>query len=220
MQTQLAAAWLMASERRAAYSKCKETVLVLCTAQQSENCNRQLENEDFNVASLVEELIGVLKEEEKIYRSLAEQGEKKRQVIIDADIQELDKITDIEQSAGDDLLAMSNKQISLLGDIANVLGRSDDEDKMTVTKLIGYLGSQPDIQAELTAARDNLLNAASELEKINDLNSQLLAQAMELAEFDITLFKSMRQAPETANYNKNAYNTGDILGSSGFDAKQ
>lgn len=179
-----------------------------------------MENEDFNVASLVEELIGVLKEEEKIYRSLAEQGEKKRQVIIDADIRELDKITDIEQSAGDDLLAMSNKQISLLGDIANVLGKSDDEDKMTVTKLIGYLGSQPDIQAELTAARDNLLNAASELEKINDLNSQLLAQAMELAEFDITLFKSMRQAPETANYNKNAYNTGDILGSSGFDAKQ
>lgn len=210
----------MASERVAAYSKCKAAVLVLCTAQQVENCDRQLENEDFNVASLVEELIGVLKEEEKIYRSLAEQGEKKRQVIIDADIQELDKITDIEQSAGDDLLAMSNKQISLLGDIANVLGRSDDEDKMTVTKLIGYLGSQPDIQAELTAARDNLLNAASELEKINDLNSQLLAQAMELAEFDITLFKSMRQAPETANYNKNAYNTGDILGSSGFDAKQ
>ena len=158
------------------------------------------------MASLVEELIDVLKEEEKIYRSLAEQGEKKRQVI--------------EQHAGDDLLVMSNKQISLLKDIANVLGRSGDEDKMTVTKLIGYLGSQPDIQAELTAARDNLLDAASELGKINDLNSQLLAQAMELAEFDITLFKSMRQAPETANYNKNAYSTGDILGSSGFDAKQ
>ncbi len=172
------------------------------------------------MASLVEELIGVLIEEEKIYRSLTEYSEKKRQVIIDADILELEKITDIEQQTGDNLLTMSNKQISLLGDIANVLGKSDDEDKMTVTKLIGYLGSQPDIQAELTAARDNLLNAASELEKINNLNTQLLAQAMELVEFDITLFKSMRQAPETANYNKNAYSTGDILGSTGFDAKQ
>ena len=28
------------------------------------------------------------------------------------------------------------------------------------------------------------------------------------------------QAPETANYDKNAYNTGDILPSGGFDAKQ
>ena len=41
-----------------------------------------------------------------------------------------------------------------------------------------------------------------------------------MTEFDITLFKSMRQAPETANYDKSAYNTGTILGSSGFDAKQ
>ena len=91
---------------------------------------------------------------------------------------------------------------------------------MTVTRLIGYLGAQPDIQAKLTAARDRLLDAAAQMQKINELNSQLLAQAIELAEFDITLFKSMRQAPETANYDRNAYNTGDILGSSGFDAKQ
>lgn len=41
-----------------------------------------------------------------------------------------------------------------------------------------------------------------------------------MVEFDLTLLKSMRQAPETANYNKNACNTGDLLGSSGFDAKQ
>ena len=41
-----------------------------------------------------------------------------------------------------------------------------------------------------------------------------------MVEFDLTLLRSMRQAPETANYDKNAYNTGDILGSSGFDAKQ
>ena len=91
---------------------------------------------------------------------------------------------------------------------------------MTVTRLIGYLGAQPDIQAKLTAARDRLLDAAAQMQKINELNSQLLAQAIELAEFDITLFKSMRQAPETANYDRNAYNTGDILGSIGFDAKQ
>ena len=170
------------------------------------------------MASLVEELINVLTEEEKVYRTLAEYGEKKRQIIIDADIPELEKLTDMEQQASDSLLTMSNKQISLLKDIANVLGKTDE--KMTVTKLIGYLGTQPDIQAKLSAARDNLLHAAADMKKINDLNSQLLAQAMELTEFDITLFKSMRQAPETANYNKNAYSTGDILGSSGFDAKQ
>ena len=91
---------------------------------------------------------------------------------------------------------------------------------MTVTKLIGYLDAQPDIQSKLATARDNLINAAEKLERINQQNVVLLNQAIEMTEFDITLLKSLRQAPETANYDKNAYNTGAILGSSGFDAKQ
>ena len=140
------------------------------------------------------------------------------QIIIDADIPELEKLTDLEQQASDELLTKSNKQIALLGDIATVLGKTDE--KMTVTRLIGYLDKQPDIQSKLTETRDSLLDTADQMQKINDLNSQLLAQAIEMTEFDITLFKSMRQAPETANYDKSAYNTGTILGSSGFDAKQ
>ena len=170
------------------------------------------------MASLVEELINVLAEEESIYKKLTEYGEKKRQIIIDADIPELEKLTDLEQQASDELLTKSNKQIALLGDIATVLGKTDE--KMTVTRLIGYLDKQPDIQSKLTDTRDSLLDSADQMQKINDLNSQLLAQAIEMTEFDITLFKSMRQAPETANYDKSAYNTGTILGSSGFDAKQ
>ena len=170
------------------------------------------------MASLVEELINVLAEEESIYKKLTEYGEKKRQIIIDADIPELEKLTDLEQQACDELLTKSNKQIELLGDIATVLGKTDE--KMTVTRLIGYLDKQPDIQSKLTETRDSLLDTADQMQKINDLNSQLLAQAIEMTEFDITLFKSMRQAPETANYDKSAYNTGTILGSSGFDAKQ
>ena len=41
-----------------------------------------------------------------------------------------------------------------------------------------------------------------------------------MVEFDLTLFKSLKQAPETANYDKNAYNTGELLGSSSFDTSQ
>ena len=49
------------------------------------------------MASLVEELINVLAEEEKIYMTLAANGEKKRQIIIDADIPELERLTDAKQ---------------------------------------------------------------------------------------------------------------------------
>ena len=114
------------------------------------------------MASLVEELINVLAEEENIYKKLTEYGEKKRQIIIDADIPELEKLTDLEQQASDELLTKSNKQIALLGDIATVLGKTDE--KMTVTRLIGYLDKQPDIQSKLTETRDSLLDTADQMQ--------------------------------------------------------
>jgi len=170
------------------------------------------------VASLVEELVSVLCEEEQLYIALLDCAERKTQILIDANIPELEKLTAEEQEKGDALLALGNKQVQLLNDIKTVLGKGDE--KLTVTTLIGYLSSQPQVQEKLSTARDNLMNAATKVQNLNQQNEILLRQAIELAEFDIILLKSMRQAPETANYNKNAYNTGALLGGSGFDAKQ
>jgi hypothetical protein len=153
-----------------------------------------------------------------MYARLLEYGERKRQILIDADVPALEQLTSLEQTASDALLSLSNKQIQTLNDIATVLGRTGE--KMTVTRLIDYLASQPDIQTKLRDARDRLLDTAGKMQAINHQNEALLKQAIELAEFDITLFRSMRQAPETANYDRNATNTGTLLGSSGFDAKQ
>ena len=170
------------------------------------------------MASLVDELISVLTEEEKIYKGLLLCAERKTDIVINADVPALEKLTSEEQLKGDELLSYGNKQIQLLQDINTVLGKKEEE--MTVTKLIGYLSSQPQVQEKLSAARNNLIDVATKVHMKNQQNEVLLKQAIELAEFDITLLKSIRQAPETANYNKNAYNTGTLLGSSGFDAKQ
>ena len=72
----------------------------------------------------------------------------------------------------------------------------------------------------LADARGELTQTMDRLKRINQTNQTLLRQSMELLEFDLNLFRSMRQAPETANYNRSAVNTGDLLGSRGFDAKQ
>ncbi len=170
------------------------------------------------MASLVDEIVSVLIEEEKMYSALLDCAERKTQILIDADIPALEKLTAEEQMKSDELLSLGNKQVQLLNDIKTVLGRK--EEKLTVTSLIGYLGSQPQVQEKLTTARNNLIEVATKVQKKNQENEMLLKRAIELVEFDITLFKSMRQAPETANYNKNAYSTGTLLGGSGFDAKQ
>lgn len=168
------------------------------------------------MASLVEELVNVLEAETQIYTTLVGYEERKKDVLIAADVATLEEITTKEQLAGDDLIAYSNKQIQILKDIATVLGRTDG--KMTVTRLISLLDTQPKVQEQLTEARDSLLTAANQMKTLSDQNAILIRQAIELNEFDMTLFKSLRQAPETANYDKSAYNTGSLLGGGGFDA--
>ena len=170
------------------------------------------------MASLVEELVTVLEEEEKIYQLFYEYGVEKTDVLIRADIPNLERLTALEQEASDRLLSLTNKQMSILKDISTVLGKTDEQ--LTVTRIAELMATQPEVRDKIITARDRLMDTAAKVQTLNQQNEVLIQQAIELAEFDITLFKSMPQAPETANYDKNAYNTGTLLGSSGFDAKQ
>jgi hypothetical protein len=166
----------------------------------------------------MEELLGVLDAEEKQYQILIELGGEKKEAVIKADITTLQGVTVREQDAASVLLNLANKRTRVLNDMAIVLGK--DPKTLTITKMIGYLENQPKEQQELKDARERLLTAGNRMHEINQQNEVLLRQAMEMVEFDITLAKSMRQAPETANYDKNACNTGDLLGCVGFDRKQ
>jgi len=166
----------------------------------------------------MDNLVEVLNEENSQYEMLINLGNEKRTAIVEGNIANLESITDKEQEIASLLRNLDNKRDAILKDMADVLGKNFEE--MTITKLIGYLDKQPKEQERLSEIRTKILTTGKEMQECNLRNERLLKQALEMVEFDLTLFKSMRQAPETANYNKEAYNTGDILPSSGFDAKQ
>lgn len=170
------------------------------------------------MASLVEELLVGMKKEESCYARLLELSETKKQAIIKGAVADLEEVTATEESISSDLKNLENKRMGILQDMAVVLGH--DGEQFTVTNVIEQLQTQPKEQSELTAARDGLVDVATRLQTANAQNSILLQQALEMVEFDLTLFKSLKQAPETANYDKNAYNTGELLGSSNFDTSQ
>ena len=170
------------------------------------------------LSHLRSQLLDVLGKEEKQYQELITLASEKTDAVVQGNIEHLTDVTTREQDAASVLLNLSNKRNRVLTDMATVLGQSPEE--MTITKMIGYLNKQPKEQEALTRQRDRLLEAGAKMQQLNRQNEALLKQALEMVEFDLTLLRSTRQAPETANYDKNAYNTGDILGSSGFDAKQ
>lgn len=170
------------------------------------------------MASLVEELLVGMKKEEACYTRLLDLADTKRQAIIAGAVADLEQVTATEEEISSDLKNLEKKRVRILRDMAVVLGH--DGEQFTVTQVIEQMSSQPQEQKDLTEARDALVDVASRLQAANAQNSILLQQALEMVEFDLTLFKSLKQAPETANYDKNAYNTGELLGGSSFDTSQ
>lgn len=170
------------------------------------------------MASLMDNLVEVLEEENTQYEQLVELSKEKKEAIVKADVQKLEEITAQEQEISSRLRNLDVRRDSVLKDMSDVLGK--DFKEMTITRLIGYLDQQPKEQARLSEIRAKILETGNQMQQWNKRNEALLNQALEMVEFDLTLFKSMRQAPETANYNKDACSTGDLLGNSGFDTKQ
>lgn len=170
------------------------------------------------MASLMEDFISILEKENGEYERLTELSQEKRQIIIDGNIPALEEITSREQEVTSVLKNLENKREEVVNDMSIVLSKKPEE--LTITNMIAFLNKQPKEQKQLEELREKLRNTLEKMADINAQNEVLLKHAIEMTEFDLTLFKSMRQAPTTANYDRRANNTGDLLGSSGFDAKQ
>ena len=170
------------------------------------------------MASLMDELVDVLEKEIREYRILVDLSKEKTTYIVKADIPALEECTDREQEITSRIKNLDNFRIAKTREMAMVINR--DSEEMTLTNMILYLKNRPEEQERLADLRDRLKEVLIEMKQVNDQNGILIKQAMEMVEFDLTLFRSMRQAPETANYNKRAYNTGTLLGGGDFDASQ
>ena len=170
------------------------------------------------MASLMDDLALVLESEVEQYKKLVALSEAMRDALVISDVSAVEQITADQESVANDLQALEGQRVRIMNDMALVLNRKPEE--LKVSALEESIGHQPQLQGRLRNVRMELTKTMEELKRRNQSNQALLRQSMELLEFDLNLFRSMRQAPETANYNKSAVNTGDLLGSRGFDAKQ
>ena len=172
------------------------------------------------MASLMENLIQVLGQECMEYEGLLTLSRQKTQIIASANLEELQKITDDEQEVVDRLNRLEKKRVEVTVDIANVLHR--DVESLKLSNLVEMMSARPEEQAKLAEAHQKLKTAVGELRRINEQNKELLESAVEMVEFEMNLLQAAKAAPETANYTRNAYNSGTQMGvtNGSFDAKQ
>jgi flagellar biosynthesis/type III secretory pathway chaperone len=168
----------------------------------------------------MENLITVLHKECDEYEQLLVLSKKKTPAIVSGDLEGLRLITDEEQRVVGGISRLDHQREEVMKDIANVLNKDVAALKLSV--LIHMMGERPKEQSFLSQAHHRLQTSVKELQRINEQNRELLGSALELIAFDMNLIQAMRHGPETANYDRGAYNAGGTLRveSGGFDAKQ
>lgn len=172
------------------------------------------------MASLMENMIDVLEKESLEYENLLQLSMKKTPAIVAGNLEELAKITDEEQIVVGRINHLDVNRQEVFSDIANVINK--DVKTLKLSDLIAILEKRPEEQQKLAKVHDRLKTAVHEVERINSQNRTLLQNALEMVEFDMNMLQSMKAAPETANYDRGACNTGTHMGigKKGFDAKQ
>ena len=172
------------------------------------------------MASLMEDLITILDEENTEYEKLLALSMKKTPVIISADLTKLQEITDDEQEIVGRIHVLDRKRDENMKDIANVINR--DVKDLKLASLVDMLQARPNEQKKLAEVHDKLRNTINQMVRTNEQNDELIKSSLEMVQFNMNLLQAMKTAPESANYTKGAYNSGDVIGSGTgtFDAKQ
>lgn len=172
------------------------------------------------MASLMETLIEILEKENLEYGNLLELSMKKTPAIVSDDVKALAQITDEEQIIVSRINHLDNQRNEAVNDIANVLNK--DVDKLKIVDLIRMLAARPEEQEKLAVVFDKLRASVRGVKRANEQNRELIQDALELVQFNMNVLQSMNKAPESANYNRGACSTGDVIGTSHmtFDAKQ
>ncbi|MBP5414720.1 MAG: flagellar protein FlgN [Lachnospiraceae bacterium] len=167
----------------------------------------------------MEELINTLGQESEQYERLLSLSLKKTPVIVSADLEALSLITDEEQVILSRLANIEKKREECMKDIANVVNR--DVSTLKLGDLIAMLNTRPQEQQKLAVLHDKLSTTIAQMRRSNEQNRQLIESSLEMVQFDMNVIQAMKAAPETANYTRNAYASGDVMGvSSGrFDSK-
>lgn len=172
------------------------------------------------MASLMEDLLNTLEKENEEYERLLALSMKKTPVIVDADLTQLQQITDEEQEIVSRINRLDKVRNDCMKQIASVINK--DVNDLTLGMVVDIFKKRPAEHKKLAEVYDRLKNTVYQMKRTNEQNQELIKSSLELVQFDMNVLQAMKAAPETANYTKNAYSSGDIIGTGAgrFDAKQ
>lgn len=170
------------------------------------------------MASIMDEFISILEQENTVYQELVELSRAKTQTIIYSNLDEMNRITEAEQIVIEKLMKLEKNRVAVRGEMSKIL--KVPAESLTLLSMANMFEKRPEDKKKLMDLRERLRETLVDVARVNKENEALLKQSMEMLEYDMNLIRSTRVAPTTANYDKNAYSTDTILPGGGFNVRQ
>ena len=139
------------------------------------------------MASLANDLIAVLREENSCYEYLVEIGNKKKQAVIKNDVELLKDISSKENAIVGRLQKHERQRISLVTALCDVLNVKDTS--INLLELADIIREQPE-RDTLVELYNKLRETLSEMKEVNEQNKLLIANAIDFVDFSVNLIRS------------------------------
>ena len=157
------------------------------------------------MAGMIDQLIVILTDQGTRCEELLGLALEKKDVIIKNDIDELQKITNLENLVISQNNRLERQRISLTEDIAEVLGKRGQV--LDIAALIECMAGQPQ-QEPLRQAGNRLREVLGKLKEANDFNHMLIKNAIEYVDYSLNVIRTSSQleGPEYPDSTFNAKN--------------
>jgi flagellar biosynthesis/type III secretory pathway chaperone len=173
------------------------------------------------MASMMENLVGVLQEELDTYKEFIPILQEKKVSIIKNKVEDLQNISNVEQEYLDKINNLENKREEIVKNMAIVFDK--DYKQLNIKAIIKMLDNQPKDQQVLSKLHDELISTVKTVMGITEHNKSLIEQSLEMIEFNMNVIRSTWMSPGSNNYDKGAQ-VNEVMysniGTKSFDAKQ
>lgn len=164
------------------------------------------------MSQLSEQLVRILEREQVVYDEVLSLAERKKQIIIDGQIRELEEITKRESEIVGILIKLENLRSQTTEQLAAERGVTDLASLRDLLPLL-----EPRDQLTVSGLQAQLKGTVTALQNANDLNGKLLKQSLELVDFNLNLISSIGKV--SGGYTESASEREEPKRSSIFDVK-
>ena len=143
------------------------------------------------MAGMIDQLIVILNEQHTRCEELLGLALEKKDVIVQNDIEQLQKITNLENMVISQNNRLERQRVSLTDDISEVLGKRGQLNELSA--MVDAMEGQPQ-QAPLREIGTKLREILDKLKEANDFNKMLIENALDYVNYSLNVIRTADQA--------------------------